>query len=253
MKTYNYCLAKNKTNKNFYVNFDATTSSYFKSNLHLLDLIRDDKFYKNRKKIKLKTTNLNTIFRKHKIKKIDVMSLYTQGSELDIIKGSSKYLKNISMIRVHKDWLSQYVNEPLIGDIIEYLNKFDFQILEIKPANKWYGKSITSEILFINKKIVLAKSKSDRMNLKKVLKILLSLGKITDVLIILRTNNLPITFIEKELKNVNRFHKYIINYYPYSKIFAYIYNSIIKLLNIIGFKKVSPNFFSLFKFLKIHH
>ena len=104
--------------------------------------------------------------------------------------------------------------------------------------------------MFINKKIVLAKSKSDRMNLKKVLKILLSLGKITDVLIILRTNNLPITFIEKELKNVNRFHKYIINYYPYSKIFAYIYNSIIKLLNIIGFRKVSPNFSLYLNFLK---
>ena len=43
------------------------------------------------------------------------MSLYTQGSELDIIKGSSKYLKNISIIKSAGDWL-KYLNEPLIGD-----------------------------------------------------------------------------------------------------------------------------------------
>lgn len=253
IKTYNYCLAKNKTNKNFYVNFDPTTSSYFKSNLHLLDLIRDDKFFKNRKKINLKTTNLSTIFRKHKIKKIDIMSLYTQGSELDIIKGSHQYLKNISLLRVQGDWVLKYLNEPLIGELIAFLIKKNFILLTISPAVTWYDKSISSDILFINKRIVLAKSNSDRVSLKKALKILLSLGKITDVLIILRTNNLPIKFIEKELKNANRFYKYIIHYYPYSKIFAYTYNSIIKLLNIIGFRKISPNFFSLFKFLKIHH
>ena len=74
------------------------------------------------------------------------------------------------------------------------------------------------------------------MNFKKSFKIF-KFRKITDNL---RTNNLPIIFIEKRIKNVISY-KYIINYYSYSKIFCYIYNLIIKLLNIIGFKK-EPNF-----------
>ncbi len=249
---YKYCVSGFNKKINFYLNSDLTTSSYYKSNYQLIDLIRDDKIFNNKKIIKMKTLKLNTIFKKHSIKNLDLMTLCTQGSELDIIKGSSKYLKNISMIRVHKDWLSKYINEPLIGDIIEYLNKFDFQILEIKPANKWYGKSITSEILFINKKIINAPKNPNKKLLFKTISLLVSLGKITDVLIISRVNNLPKSIIKKELSEFSSFYKLIFKIYPFSKLILYLSSSTFYLLNFLGLKIEPPKFHALFKYLKVN-
>ena len=242
------CSEKN-IKKKFYLNSDLTTSSYFKSNQKLLDLIRDDNFFENRKILNIKTYKLDRVLNIRSIKNLDLITLCTQGSELDILKGSGKILQNISLIRVHKDWEQKYKNEPLIGDLIQFLNsRGRFELLDIKPANKWFDKNITSDILFLNKKILSNKNKDN--SLSKTISILISLGKITDVLVLSKTSDLSSNFIKDQIKNYSFLYNSIIKYYPYSKLILYFSNSIFLILRILGIKKNIPSFFALFKFLK---
>lgn len=243
-----YCVSEKNIKKKFYLNSDLTTSSYFKSNQKLLDLIRDDNLFENRKILNIKTHKLDRVLNIRSIKNLDLITLCTQGSELDILKGSGKILQNISLIRVHKDWEQKYKNEPLIGDLIQFLNSKGFKLLDIKPANKWFDKNITSDILFLNKKILSNKNKNN--SLSKTISILISLGKITDVLVLSKTSDLSTNFIKNQIKNYNILYNSIIKYYPYSKLILYFSNSIFLILRILGIKKNTPSFFALFKFLK---
>ena len=248
-----YCVAKNNSKKTFFINSDSTTSSYFKSNHKILDLIRDDKKFDEQKKINLKTFSLNKIFKKHKINKIDLLTLCTQGSELDIIKGTQKYLKNISLIRVHGDWVFKYLNEPLIGETIGHLDRKGFSLLNISPAVMWFDKCITSDIFFINKRIIQPKTTIEKKIFENTIQILLAFGKITDVLILLKINNFSLDFVKKQFANSNIFYKILIDYYPYTKVIAIASNLIIRFLKLLRLSFWRPNFLPLFKFLKLYY
>tara|TARA_X000001036_G_C20662286_1_gene799388 strand:- start:262 stop:1185 length:924 start_codon:yes stop_codon:yes gene_type:complete len=251
LKLYRYCVSGGNKKVNFFINSDPTTSSYYKANHKLLNLIRDDRRFDKKKIIKIKTLNLKKIFKKHSINNVDLLTLCTQGSELDIIKGLGKQLRNISLIRAHKDWVNKYDNEPLIGDLIGYLNNNGFHLLDIKPANKWFDKNITSDILFINKKVAFSKTKANKYSLLNSIALLIVLGKMTDVLILSRLNNLPSRLIKKKLEDFSLLYKLIINTYPYSKIIVYSLNVILRLLRIFGLQMDPPKFYALYKFLKV--
>jgi hypothetical protein len=61
----------------------------------------------------------------------DFLSIDTQGSELDILKGGKCALDNIVGIQVEVEFIELYKNQPLFTDIHDYLLNCGFQFMDL--------------------------------------------------------------------------------------------------------------------------
>lgn len=239
----NYCLSKYNKILKFYKNYSSTTSSIYKSDINEVKLVRDDKFFDFISFSKIKSKNLKYFFTKNKVNKIDFMSLYTQGSELDILKGAQNQIKNISIIRCHAFWIHLYKNNtekvktPLIGDVISYLNKCGFKLFHLNPNNTFVDKQYNSEMYFINKRLFyFSKKNKKNKDIITCAYILAYLGKYTEVFYLLKKNKVKIETFKKVLSDTNYYYSLLMSYYPYSKIFYKILQFIRIILGSIKIK-----------------
>ena len=86
---------------------------------------------------------MDTFLNQNNFNQIDLLSLFTQGSELNILQGNLK-IKDVSIIRCHGD--CRYENQPLIGDLIAYLNNAGFQLLDISHCSNYLEKLLVKFI-----------------------------------------------------------------------------------------------------------
>ena len=70
---------------------------------------------------------------KHDIGNIDFIKIDVQGAELDIFKGASNALKNVLNIVCEVEFIDVYENQPLFGDICNYLSQYNLMF------NKFLG------------------------------------------------------------------------------------------------------------------
>ena len=61
----------------------------------------------------------------------DFLSIDTQGSELDILKGGKSALNNIVGIQVEVEFIELYKNQPFFTDIHDYLLNCGFQFMDL--------------------------------------------------------------------------------------------------------------------------
>lgn len=101
--------------------------------------------------IELKTTRFDNLSKNMNfpIEKFDFLVADLQGAELLALKGMGRLLNNFkyAYIEVNKDEL--YVGNPLVGDIDEYLSKFDF----IRVEEKWTGSG-WGDAIFIKREFI---------------------------------------------------------------------------------------------------
>lgn len=221
----------------FYKNLDPTTSSIFRSNLKVIKIFRDDNLFDHLETTEEETKNLDTFLNQNNFNQIDLLSLFTQGSELNILQGNLKKIKDVSIIRCHGDWVSRYENQPLIGDLIAYLNNAGFQLLDISHCSNYLEKKITSEIYFLNNEKI---SSGDELKRKeKIIEIswlLAGLGKYTDAMFLLKINKIDIKIYEEILKHVNLYYRFLFTFYPFSKILMYFFSILSRAFNILNLK-----------------
>jgi FkbM family methyltransferase len=67
-----------------------------------------------------------------------------QGYETRILNGALKVLDRFALIQLETSLTSVYLNEPLIGDVIKFLDYLDYRIVAIEPG--WEDPR-TSEML----------------------------------------------------------------------------------------------------------
>jgi FkbM family methyltransferase len=113
---------------------------------------------KNKKNFfKVNTRKISTFMKKNKIKKIDLLKIDTQGSELDIIKGCGNYLKKILIIEIELIFNDIY-NKNTISEIEKILSKFGFITWDIPNIVKFPRSDIDriyfADILFVNTKLI---------------------------------------------------------------------------------------------------
>ena len=81
---------------------------------------------------KIEVTSLDELLRsKPDIPKPIFLSLDTQGSELEILKGAKETLNSVVAVLVEVGFVKIYENQPLFGEISEFLNLAGFTLMDI--------------------------------------------------------------------------------------------------------------------------
>ena len=92
----------------------------------------------NYKKIKVKTIKLSEMFKKKKIKKLDLLKIDTEGHELEVLQGLTAEIKKVKniLIEFHNDSIYlQYDSKK----IHKYLIKQNFELMTVYkfPFSTW--------------------------------------------------------------------------------------------------------------------
>lgn len=108
---------------------------------------------------KRQTITLDTLCDKHGFDKVDLLKLDTQGSEILIMKGMSKRLKDVEFIELECSLAEYNLGGCLIHDVIDFL-KEDFVIYEILDLHRHHNKDLIQvDLVFQNKKSQIVKLK----------------------------------------------------------------------------------------------
>jgi len=118
-------------------------------------LVEQTSFYtQDIKPILKNTVSLDEVVLKENLPYPDLMKIDTQGSELDILKGSKKSAENCSLIYLECPIIEYNLNAPNLNEYINYLNSIDFVPFDICEVHKIDNVLIQVDILFIKKKIL---------------------------------------------------------------------------------------------------
>lgn len=98
---------------------------------------------------------LDSIFKNLDIQGNVLMKIDTQGYELEVLKGGQASLKNIAIIIVELSFTDFYQDQPLFGDVHDYLSKNGFQYYGSfeQSADPADGKPLQQDAIFINNQI----------------------------------------------------------------------------------------------------
>ena len=138
-------LSDRKKEVNFFSNI-STGDSY---------LVEQTSFYQNDvKPILRKAITLDELVEKEKLPLPNFLKIDTQGSELDILKGSKKSISTCSLIYLECPIIEYNLNAPNLNQYIEYLNSINFVPLDVCEIHKMDKILIQIDILFIKKDIL---------------------------------------------------------------------------------------------------
>ena len=137
-----WCLSDSLGSCNFNINYDPYSSSIYKFNEEYSDFFYVKEFEydyhmgdvaRTMEIIKLPTITLdNIVLEKEIAPPPDFLSIDTQGSELNILKGSKLLLENnVLAIKVEVEFHPLYLNQPLFGDIASFLSGYGFILADL--------------------------------------------------------------------------------------------------------------------------
>ena len=135
IKYYSYALGEKNEKRKFYVTQNSMCSSLYKPNKELIKLYNNFEVAYVKKEIEIDTISLDYFVDKHNIGNVDFIKIDVQGAELDVFKGGSKTLQNVLKIVCEVEFIQHYENQPLFGEVSDYLNQYDLMF------NKFLGLS----------------------------------------------------------------------------------------------------------------
>ena len=107
----------------------------------------------------------------------------TEGSELDILKGSNKTLLNTFGLEVECSFHQLRENQPLFGDVRKYLENLDFVFIDFVSMIRWekdnysfIGQPQITDALFLkNEETIISKFKKEEISLDELINYLVIL------------------------------------------------------------------------------
>jgi FkbM family methyltransferase len=154
LKVINCAISDEDGEQTFYINEPHCTSSLKKFNDEVKNKWPNKLNYKE--KIIVKTIKLSTLIEELSLQNeiISFLKIDTQGSDLDVIKSSEKYLSNIKEIKCETFITDKnndlYIDESKSDEVIEFMNQNNFILTknEINETRLW------SDLTFKNKKFM---------------------------------------------------------------------------------------------------
>ena len=162
MKFFPIALGKKKETRKFYETYMPVCSSLYEPNQKFLELYNSLNIAYLKNITEIETISLDEFSNSHDLGYVDFIKIDIQGAELDVFRGGIKTLEKTLMIVTEVEWVEQYINQPLFGDINSFLKDKDFMIHKflgygtrsLKPIilnqNKNFGTQfLWSDALFI--------------------------------------------------------------------------------------------------------
>tara|TARA_Y100000389_G_scaffold203062_1_gene250296 strand:- start:492 stop:1430 length:939 start_codon:yes stop_codon:yes gene_type:complete len=139
--------------KEFFLTNKPTCSSFLKPNISYLNKFEDANRYNINKILKFETTTVDKEFENLSL---DFVKIDTQGSELNILKGSNNSLKEILGLEIECEFFKIYENQPLFEDIKNYLENYNLLFFDFIDIIRWERDKFThlgqpqfADILFL--------------------------------------------------------------------------------------------------------
>jgi FkbM family methyltransferase len=102
---------------------------------------------------KLNTTrSLDSVIRENRLPNPDFLKLDTQGSDLDILKGATRALEETKLVVIELPLVVYNLNAPLIGEILEFMDLFDFTPIRLTGVHIRHHVFIQIDIAFLHNK-----------------------------------------------------------------------------------------------------
>jgi len=168
VKYFPFAIGKKKEIRKFYETNHPMCSSLYKPNHNLLSLYNNMEVSFLKEESEIETIDLDTFVSENKIGNVDFLKIDVQGAELDIFKGATKTLKNSLFIISEVEFLKIYENQPLFGDVSNFLSDNDFMFHKFLGMG---GRSLKPLILNNNKNFPSQHLWSDAIFIKNVLMI----------------------------------------------------------------------------------
>jgi FkbM family methyltransferase len=126
----------------FYNNRNSTGDSYYKENTH---------HHKNLQSREIFAYTLDHIVKQNNLPAPNLVKIDTQGSEIDILKGSLNTIKTCNLIYLECPISKFNQNQLNINDYIDYLNQIGFIPQDICEIHFFHKFMVQVDILFIRK------------------------------------------------------------------------------------------------------
>jgi len=139
---FNVILSDKIKNVEFFNNNNSPGDSYYKENTFL---------HNNLESITLQTSTLDNEVQINKLHKPHFIKIDTQGSEIDILKGSQNTLEDCKLIFLECPITNFNQNNLNIYDYIKYMNDIDFIPQEIGGIHHFHGYLVQIDLLFVKK------------------------------------------------------------------------------------------------------
>ena len=120
-------------------------SKYLKKKLKILNINKKDSF---QSKVPIKILSLDYFIEKNNIKHIDLLKIDTEGYELNVLKGISKYNHLVELVYFEHHYDDMIIKDYKFGDIHQLLKSYGFKML--KKSKMLFRKSF--EYVYENKK-----------------------------------------------------------------------------------------------------
>ena len=133
VKYYPHALGKANEKRKLFITQHPMCCSLYKPNEEFIKLYNNFEIAYLKKETEIDTISLDYFIDKHDVGNIDFIKIDVQGAELDIFKGGSKALKNVLKIVCEVEFVQHYENQPLFGDVCNYLSQHDIMF------NKFLG------------------------------------------------------------------------------------------------------------------
>ena len=162
IKYLNIGLYKEKKVLDYYLTKKQQTSSIFKPNREFLDKFPEAERFDIVGVAKIETDTLDNQFKIHNIAEADFIKIDTQGSELSILQGATKTIRDhVFGLEIEVEFVELYQNQPLFSAVDSFVRKEGFQLFDIKgyywkrTMGKDYGKKrgqlIFGDALYLRK------------------------------------------------------------------------------------------------------
>ena len=126
IKYYPYALGKKNEKRKLYITEHPMCTSLYKPNEELSKLYNNLHYMNLKEETEIETITLDTFAEQNLVKEIDFIKIDVQGAELDVFKGSEKLLNKVLKIICEVEFIPLYKDQPLYGDISNFLNKYNF-------------------------------------------------------------------------------------------------------------------------------
>jgi FkbM family methyltransferase len=152
IKAFPVALSSSSGTTDFFVNNSSETNSLFPSKKVDTAI---DALTCSIDKITIDTLTLNEFCASHNIDRIDLVKLDTQGSELEVLKGSESLLRtqSISAIYCEVEFIEIYEKQPLFNEVFRYLSMHGYTLYNFYNLNSLEtGQLAWADALFISSK-----------------------------------------------------------------------------------------------------